>query len=119
MKKEEILNELIKGSDTNKISDGYHTFGQLYDHRITIYMVVCKLLKQDSWRSLKHSDGSEHKGWFVLGLFKEKGKQITYHLPISDWDGCDFAETLEIAPEWDQHSSDDVIERLRNLLKSL
>lgn len=116
MNKEEILNQLIKGSDTNKISDGYHTFGQLYYHRITLYMVICNQLKGNSWRSLKHSDGSEYKGWFILGLFKEKGKQITYHLPMSDWDSCEFAETLTTAPDWDQHSSDDVIERLQKLI---
>lgn len=72
------------------------------------------------WRSKNHSDGEICFGTgtqFVLGIEKEKGKQITYHIPIERWDETDFAETLEIAPEWDGHSSNDVLERLKSLLK--
>jgi hypothetical protein len=101
--------------------DGYHTFGELYDHRITLYLALCKqIMRSDTseleiWRSERHSDGSVMEGWFVLGINKEKGTQITYHLPIERWDETDFAETLDKAPEWDGHTSDDVIERLKNL----
>ena len=71
----------------------------------------------DVWRSKKHSDGELAFGgtWFVLGIGKENGKQMTYHLPIDRWDECGFAETLEQAPEFDGHSSDDVLKRLKNL----
>ena len=67
------------------------------------------------WRSKNHSDGEPAFGgtWFVLGINKEKGKQITYHLPMSKWDETDFAETLEKAPEFDGHTSQDVLERLK------
>lgn len=67
------------------------------------------------WRTKTHSDGISWDGWFVLGLGKGEGDQITYHLPISRWDECDFAETLERAPEFDGHTSDDVLTRLKNL----
>jgi hypothetical protein len=46
---------------------------------------------------------------------KNKGSQITYHLPTSKWDECDFAITLDKAPEWDGHTSNDVLERIREL----
>ncbi len=32
-----------------------------------------------------------------MGIGKEKGEQITYHLPLSKWDETNFAETLESA----------------------
>ena len=65
------------------------------------------------WRSKAHSDGSVWDGWFVLGIFKETGRQITYHLPMSKWEECNFADTLDKAPVWDGHSPEDVLERLK------
>lgn len=115
------INSMIKSllnGETNNISDGYHTFSELYEHRIALFIAFCRILPLNTlfvWRSKAHSDGSIWDGWFILGLGKEKGKQITYHLPISKWDLCNFAETLETAPEWDGHTSQDVLERLQNI----
>lgn len=112
------------------VSDGFHTFDELYDHRITLYIALARLFKQQEstlgeipagdsfvWRSKKHSDGELAFGgtWFVLGIGKEAGKQITYHLPIERWDETDFADTLELAPKWDGHTSADVLERIKSL----
>lgn len=122
MSKEEAINILIKdgGVDTNKISDSYHTFGELYEHRITLFIKLLEKMKKYGsteriWRSELHSDGSFYEGWFVLGVGEIAGEQITYHLPSSKWDECSFAETLGRAPEWDGHTSADVLERLKKL----
>lgn len=106
-------------------SDGYHTFNELYEHRITLFIALCNKMTflihsmdgRGVWRSKKHSDGELAFGgdWFVLGINKEKGKQITYHLPIEKWDDTQFAETLETAPEYDGHTPDDVLERLKTI----
>lgn len=121
---EESLNHVIKseGVDTNLISDGYHTFGELYEHRIINYLALCRVLRMSSefdntpvWRSKVHSDGSVWDGWFLLGIGKEFGKQITYHLPEKYWDKCSWAETLDMAPEFDGHTSEDVLQRLMGL----
>ena len=110
--------------------DGYHTFNELYEHRVALYIAVAGIIKRQEnacgyiptgesfvWKSKRHSDGELAFGgtWFVLGIGKEKGNQITYHLPIEKWDETDFAETLEKAPEFDGHTSDDVLERLKSL----
>ena len=125
------INTLIKegGVDTNLVSDGYHTFGELYEHRITLYIALLRIKanivdpmtgdwvhREDIWRSKAHSDGSVWPGWFILGVYKEAGEQITYHLPISKWDECDFAQILDQAPDWDGHTSQDVLIRLEALL---
>jgi hypothetical protein len=111
-------------TDEVEISDGYHTFTQLYDHRITLYIALCKQRNArknefapngNVWRSKKHSDGTSWDGWFILGICKLKGFQITYHLPIERWNETDFAETLEQAPEYDGHTPEDVLERLKTL----
>lgn len=105
-------------------SDGYHTFEELYDHQITLFIALCKSIKNlgaqppyspEIWRSKVNGDGTAWDGWFVMGIGKEIGKQITYHLPLSRWEEADFAETLEQAPEFDGHTSNDVLERLKNL----
>lgn len=98
------------------VTDGYHTVDELYEHRITLYIALCKQNKSKVWRSVKHSDGSEYEGWFVLGINKEKGEQITYHLPMSKWQECDnWCETLSKAPDFDGHSSQDVLKRIEKL----
>lgn len=125
MKKIISLKVSLDGEDrTGIISDGYHTFDELYDHRITLYIALCRERTNaaeeggfDSlvWRSYVHHDGTSFGGWFILGMNKKKGEQITYHVPNERWHECDFAETLEIAPEFDGHSSADVLERLKKL----
>lgn len=119
MTKEEAINILIKDCDSNKISDGYHTFGELYFHRTILFIVLCRELddtgKGEVWRSKRHSDGVEWPGWYLLGIGTEKGKQITYHLPMDTWKETEFAKELDIAPEFDGHTSNLVIIRLLNL----
>lgn len=115
----------------NCTCDGYHTFDELYEHRITLFIAFCKELAANRireaiqggmvryakvWRSKLHSDGTMFDGgWFILGIGKDKGDQITYHLPIAKWDETHFAETLIKAPEFDGHTSEDVLERLKRL----
>ena len=124
----EQINEEIKQVDTNLISDGYHTFGELYEHRIALWIALCQQVSFTNkippypdfppvWRSERHSDGelAYGGGWFVLGIHKWEGHQMTYHLPMKYWDQCAFAETLEKAPEWDGHTSADVLNRINGL----
>ncbi len=116
--------------DRGNISDGYHTFNELYDHRITLYIALCRLWNAHEaqskwitkegpkfyvWRSKLHSDGTSYEGWFVLGILPENGKQITYHLPIDRWDETNFARTLEQSPPFDRHTPADVLDRIKEL----
>ncbi len=56
-----------------------------------------------------------YKDWFLLGMNKEKWEQITYHIPIKYWEECEFAEDLYSPPEFDGHSSKEVLERISQL----
>lgn len=100
--------------------DSYHTFEELYEHRITLFVSLCKMIIWSQfnvpvWRSKLHADGTSYDGWFIMGIYKEKGKQMSYHLPLSKWDETEWAETLDRAPVWDGHTSDDVLRRLKQL----
>lgn len=110
----------IEVGDPNLISDGYHTFGELYEHRIALYIALARMVRKygpkDVWMSERHGDGSRFDGWFVLGIGDKVGQQITYHLPMRRWEECsEFAEMLGRAPEYDGHTSAGVLERLRQL----
>lgn len=100
-------------------SDGYHTFNELYDHRISLFIALCAEVDARTptgyvWRSKKHSDGSAIDGWFVMGIGTQPGDQITYHLPLSRWDETEWLGTeCPMAPEFDGHTSADVLQRLK------
>lgn len=105
-----------KPADMGEVSDGYHTFSELYAHRIALFIALCGMIDDghgNVWRSKAHSDGSIWLGWFILGINTKMGEQITYHLPISDWERTDFARTVDKAPEYDGHTSADVLSRLK------
>lgn len=112
------INEAIKNLvDKGEVSDGYHTFDELYDHRVTLWIALCRERCDhiSVWRSTLHSDGTTLPGWFVLGMYETPGRQITYHIPMERWDETGFAETRDSAPEFDGHTSEAVLDRLKNL----
>lgn len=109
---------IIEGDESMSVFDGFHIMDELYDHRITLFIALCKRLEKDDfpvWRSKLHSDGTSFEGWFIFGIEKGTGAQMTYHLPLDRWEETNFAEDLENAPEWDGHSPADVLERLKKL----
>lgn len=110
---------IIEGDEETSVFDGYHTIEELYDHRITLFIALARerdaRFTQEVWRSKINGDGSVWDGWFVMGIGRAPGDQITYHLPLSRWDETNFADTLDKAPDFDGHTSQDVLERLKKL----
>lgn len=99
---------------TNKLSsDGFHTFEELYAHRNTLFVALMRAHPRISWIAEKHSDGTSYRGWFLAGMTLPTG-DITYHLPDSLWELTKsfVHDVREYAPEWDGHTSDDVLRRL-------
>lgn len=125
------INYLIKDFkestlEVGKVSDGYHTFDELYDHRVQLFITLCNTLYTLSamqsdegtiplpWKAKMHHDGTSFEGWFIAGIGTKKGKQISYHLPIKKW-GELRCVAYDKAPEWDGHTPNDVINRLKTL----
>ena len=96
--------------DTEKISDGFHTFDELYDHRAVLFSIICNQNFNIAWKSRLHSDGTMYDNMFIAGIDTYYGK-ITYHIENKYWSLFKIRE-LEIAPEFDGYSSDDVLDRL-------
>lgn len=95
-------------------SDGYHTFDELYYHRMLLFSVICNTYKSRAWKSKLHHDGTMYDDYFIVGIHTPEG-QFTYHYHIDNWDDFTITE-LPNAPEWDGHTSDDVV-RLTSLVK--
>lgn len=102
--------------NTDHISDGYHTFEDLYKQRLYLTAALCNTWKDISWKSKKHADGKEcfGGGWFIVGIDTPEG-QYTYHYRMKHWDLFDIPE-LETGKEWDGHNSKHV-KRLLSLKK--
>jgi hypothetical protein len=103
-------------STIGDMSDGYHTFNELYEHRHMLFIALGNQEQLKSWKSRKHDDGSSFDGWFIAGINLKSGV-ITYHLPECHWNLCINFEELEKAPKWDGHTSDDVLVRLREFIR--
>lgn len=103
--------------DPSQISDGYHTFEELYEHRHALTLSLMKARPDLFWYSRRHNDGELCFGdgsWFILGAELPVAGGITYHLPMRLWDAATLtgATELEIGREWDGHTATDVANRL-------
>lgn len=99
------------------VSDGYHTFNELYDHRAMLFAAVCKAHAHKAWKSLLHHDGTMFDGgYFIVGIETPEG-QFTYHYKLERWDLFPVKE-LKQAPEWDAHTAADVT-RVLSLVPTL
>jgi hypothetical protein len=49
------------------LSDGYHTFNELYHHRAILFSVICNGLPENSWKSKLHDTGDMYDGMFIVG----------------------------------------------------
>jgi len=99
---------------TGGVSDGFHSFDDLYEHRHHLFIALMRSNPKLAWRACNHEDGTMYEGgWFVAGMHLPTG-DISYHLPTELWtmlDGCGIATSLR-GPKWDGHTPEDTVHRL-------
>jgi hypothetical protein len=107
--------------DTDGVSDGYHTFGELYDHRRALTAVLAahaaSTPEPAAWRSkAHHPDDSPmfEGGYFIVGIELDTGT-ITYHYKLKHWDDFAAVPEVEHAPKWDGAAPADTVTRLLKL----
>lgn len=93
-------------TNTGSISDGYHTFDELYHHRMVLFAVVCNTHHHLAWKSKLHHDGTMYDDYFIVGIRTPEG-DYTYHYHIDNW-GYFAVQELDNAPEWDGHKPEDI-----------
>jgi hypothetical protein len=122
-------------SEVGDISDGYHTFNELYHYRMLYnaawlnalyddlllhvqhgWLTQSNLEAYDLHKSWKHSDGEDcfGGGWFIVVVDLPSG-QVTNHYEAKDWEKFRIPER-EKASEWDGHTPQEAAERLEKYL---
>jgi len=110
----------IDNSDIGEVSDGYHTFNELYEFRkvynAALFNEWALQGKYNVHKSKRHFDGEKcfGGGWFIVVALLPSG-QISNHYEMKDWDLFKIAEFDEALFEFDGHDSFDVIKRLKSL----
>lgn len=132
MKKFTVINyrqdKLVKIEiEADDISDEYHTFDELYEHRLALNVALCHMIEAvrevtlgppylETFKSLKHNDGTMFDGYFivmiVITLDTGNKEQISYHYKIEHWDDFKIPSKLICPDKYDGHTSVDVISRL-------
>ena len=92
--------------DVGALSDGDHSYKELYYHRMVLFAVICDQNPFNAWKSWIHDDGTGLEGYFIVGLETREG-HFSYHFEAKYWDMFDVTE-LDRAPKYDGHTSDDV-----------
>ena len=132
----------------NELSDGYHTYDELYEFRKmynavlfnewaikyyevlkdyegidveTLHFELQNFLniiepKYNVHKSWKHHDGELcfGGGWFIVSAMLPTGL-ISNHYQAEDWDLFKVPEVEKALYEFDGHTSQDVLHRLKNL----
>jgi len=114
--------EILFDGDANDVSDTFHTFGELYEHRLALTAALFNewgkfdIPSHDVHKSWKHHDGELcfGGGWFIVVAVLPTG-QISYHYEAKDWDSFRIPIVEKAKYEWDGHTSNDVIQRLKAL----
>lgn len=118
---------------TNYITDGQHTFGDLYHHRAVLTALFANQVREwektyelslnKGWidqsqydtlsqlcgvvRSKKHADGTMFTGYFIVHFSTPAG-DYSYHYPITEWDLFDNIRTVDKVGEYDGHKPEDI-----------
>jgi len=113
------------GFQDETIRDEYHTFKSLYDIRLAYNVALFNLmyindesvdyLPHKSW---KHHDGKycfgKEKEWFIVSIKLPTGL-ISNHYKKEHWDLFKIPEVEKALFEFDGHTTEDVITRLKSL----
>ena len=99
-------------TDMGEVSDGYHTFNELYDHRAILFSVICNQNSDIAWKSKLHEDGTMYDGMFIVGMNIPGNKQVSYHVENKYWDIFKIKELFH-APKYTGYTSSDVLEILK------
>lgn len=126
------LKENVEGFEENEISDGYHTFNELYEFRKMYNAALFnewgksadRLMEEEGkysvHKSWRHHDGelcfpnSKHR-WFIVSANLPSGL-ISNHYKEKDWDLFKVPEVEKALFPFDGHTGKDVLERIKRIL---
>ncbi len=92
-----ILNKNNKiTQNLDDISNGFHTFRELYDQQVALLSVISALIPAYCVKSKQSHDGNMSKGMFTMRINYPNIKPITFHLKNEYWDKIPCAESDQL-----------------------
>jgi len=114
--------KLPNGVDVGEVSDGYHTFNELYEFRkmynAALFNEWASSGKYEVHKSTRHHGEEEAcfgGGWFIVVAMLPEG-QISNHYPLEDWSLFNIPCHEEALYPFDGHTPRDVLKRIRGVL---
>ena len=122
VKAQDAIDAAKKYNDSvGSLSDGYHTFDELYHHRAMLFAALClTTFKNCAWKSLLHNDPKEpmYNGMFIVGIDTPFG-QASYHYDIDPYWAIFKVKELDRAPKFDGHTPAEAIDRIFKYAKKI
>lgn len=102
-------------TESGDISDGYHTFSELYDHRCLLFLCwMCS----DGCSGDVYWYEEHYPGWDLVVYYEKNIGQISYHIPIKYRHITQKLYNGDISEyKYDGHTSEDVLKRLEEWCK--
>lgn len=104
------MEAMLDNDNCGAVSDGDHTFSELYHHRAILTAGLFNAHPEMCWKAKQHHDGTMYDGYFIVGIDTPYG-QAAYHYALNYWNAFNAPE-LERAPEWDGHTAEQAVERI-------
>jgi hypothetical protein len=105
------------------VSDGLHTFNELYEYRMmynaALFNEWATQKKYHVHKSKRHHDGEKCFGssnWFVVVALLPEG-QISNHYEMKHWYLFNIPELDKVAFEYDGHTPQESLNRLRTVVQ--
>jgi hypothetical protein len=132
---EDMWDASAVGAKIQNLSDGYHTYNELYAYRkaynALLFNEWAKIVEKDPdgsvWprskydvhKSKCHSDGEPCFGgdYFVVIAMLPTG-QISNHYKMKYWDDFKIPEEPKAKYEYDGHTSEEALDRMERLIQS-
>jgi hypothetical protein len=112
----------VEDDDTDNISDGYHTFGELYRYRMLYNAMAFNLLHEKGIKvekSIRHSDGEIcfGGGWFIVVADLPGIGQVSNHYENINWELFKVPAVYKPTIIYDGHTPNDVADRIDAFLR--
>lgn len=101
------------------LSDGFHTFDELYEHRVILFLALLHMADNQLHGWNPRVIENHFEGWDCITCELPTG-QISYHVPIEKRPLYDWITERRAASDpstYDGHTPADVVDRLTSWMK--